>query len=140
LRWIEIHLDFEIALVDLVGWIIRGVADDGEDLRRCAGAERALPPQAHQERRDGLDLDGVPQRVAVGLLAPPAQPVLETALHEVEEQAHVDIKPTGIGREGARGVDNDTRAWYSADAVDAALLDQRGVLGVAESVLDVEHP
>src|SRR5206468_4279256 len=54
---VEQHVDAEGALVDLGGRVVLGVALDGEDLLGRIRAERAAPPQAHQERGDDVGPD-----------------------------------------------------------------------------------
>src|SRR5262245_63096289 len=65
---VEEDLRREDALLDVLRRVVLLVDLDREDVVGRAGAERAAPPEAEQERADRVELDLVPQTVVVRLL------------------------------------------------------------------------
>src|SRR2546423_3019503 len=119
----------ELALVDRARWVVGLVAEDEERLVRRCPHERALHPQAAQERGDGT-ADARPQVGVVGLEDHPLGALPDRLLDGDEQPPHVDVPPALVlPRHGARAPDPGPVGCERAAAVDLLGVQQRLLAG-----------
>ena len=104
--------------VDDLGRVVLRVALDVERLARRRAEQRAVAPDAEQERVE-RPLDALPEVQVVRLEDDPLGALEDRLLDVVEEAADVEVAPRRIARQRPRAPDPDAPPGERPDAVDA---------------------